>query len=147
MSSESCLNTYYRTIISSFSINNTREQNVLLLNEVNDFIPELVQEAHDLITRGNITKYQYLSNETHQSFYVNEGEKTYFTIHGYCTCFRHRDNILIKEKEFTCVHEIVLIILEYIFPYLNKNTASFLSKTVCLTEYEFLDKLKSLSGF
>ncbi|UVC49763.1 hypothetical protein MACK_003875 [Theileria orientalis] len=147
MSSESWLNTYYRTIISSFTINNTHEQNVLLLNEINDFIPELVKEAHDLITKGNITKYQYLSNETHQCFYVNEADKTHFTIHGYCTCFRHRDSLLIKEKEFTCVHEIVLIILEYIFPYLNQNTPTFLCKTVYLTESEFLDKIKSLAVF
>ncbi|BAM41454.1 uncharacterized protein TOT_030000944 [Theileria orientalis strain Shintoku] len=147
MSSESWLNSYYRTIISSFSINNTLEQNVLLLDEVNNFIPELVKEAHDLISKGNITKYQYLSDEIHQCFYVSEADKTHLTIHGYCTCFRHRDNLLIKEKEFTCVHEIVLIILEYIFPHLNHDSPTFLCKTVYLTESEFLDTIKSLSAF
>eukprot|EP00375_Theileria_parva_P000481 XP_763150.1 hypothetical protein [Theileria parva strain Muguga] len=107
------LTSSYRTLLSSLSKANSRQQNMLLLNEINETFPDLMVEAYDIIAGDRVTKYQLSfdsesdeadknPNKHNPHFYVVfDRQKSYLAINGFCNCSRYVDQVLIKDNEFT----------------------------------------------
>lgn len=143
------INAYYRAVLSSIDVRNSKETNLVLLREVMEVLPLLSKSACDIVYSGRIAKCVYAPNDvvTSQCFYTipsANGTLQYLVMHGYCTCFHFAENVLARESAFTCKHELACLILEHLGPDLGSNHASLFHSVEELDEPEYLERLHLL---
>ncbi|ORM40378.1 putative GTP-binding protein EngB [Babesia sp. Xinjiang] len=136
-------------IIASIAGRNPLETSRMLVRELIEADPVLLQQALDLVYTGKISKVTFAPDQspTSQCFYAipsKDGTKQYLVMQGYCDCYHFAEYVLSRSTAFTCKHELACILLEHISAELDIEGSRLLCCAEELEEENFVERMHLL---